>query len=310
MTRFLSDKTPQCPADLLERARKKRGDAPLSLAVVRASAPLPMETAFKAWEAGIAEPILVGEEAGIRTEAESLGWDLSGIRVVASEGEVEAIDTATGLVRDGEAGALMKGHLHSDVFMGGIVKREAGIRGSTRMVHVFALFSPDGGLPLLMSDGAVNVLPDRKTLERALEVLVETGHALGIDKPKVAIVSATETPIGSIPSSMEAKDLSDWAGAHIEGAEVYGPLSFDLAVSPEAVGIKGLEGNAVAGEADALLFPDIVSGNVFFKALVWYKGACAAGVVTGGSVPIILTSRADALSARMASVALAALLSE
>ena len=177
------------------------------------------------------------------------------------------------------------------------------------MVHIFAMYPPDGISPLLISDAAVNVAPDIKTRQAAVRALVDTAHALGITKPRVAILSATETPIASIPSSMDARELCQWAEAHIDNAEFSGPLSFDLAVSPEAVAIKGVKENPVAGAADALLVPDITSGNILFKSLVWYKGACAAGVVTGGKVPIILTSRADPHESRMASVALAAVLS-
>lgn len=291
----------------MEKARSARAK-PLRLAVVRASAPLPMKTAFEAWQEGIAEPVLIGEASGIRAEAEALGWDLDGIEIHDCKGEKSAIDVAISLTGANKVDALMKGHLHSDVFMGGIVAREAGIRAEKRMVHVFAMFAPEGGKPLLISDAAVNVTPDLKTRQQAIRVLVDTARALGIDTPKVAILSATETPIASIPSSMDAKELCQWAEAHIDDAEISGPLSFDLSLAPQAVAIKGMKDNPVAGQADALLVPDITSGNILFKSLVWFKAACAAGVVTGGKVPIILTSRADPHEARMASIALAALM--
>ena len=304
---FLCDKSTVCPPDLISKAVAMRPQ-PMRLAIVRASAPLPMHTAFEAWQQGIANPILIGEEDNIHKEAEGLGWDISAIPIYNTKGESAAIEAATALVRSGGADALMKGHLHSDVFMGGIVSRDAGIRCDTRMVHVFAMFSESGN-PLLISDAAVNVTPDRKTREQSLRMLVKTAHALGMPMPKIAIISATETPIASIASSLEAKELADWAKDNITDAVVSGPLSLDLAIAPEAAAIKGISDNPVAGNADALLMPEITAGNVLFKALVWYKGACAAGVVTGGTVPVILTSRADTHEARMASIALAALLS-
>ena len=175
------------------------------------------------------------------------------------------------------------------------------------MVHIFAMFHPDGGSPILISDGAVNVTPDVKTRQQMLISLASTAQALGIDAPKIAIISATETPIASVPSSIEAKDLSDWAQDNVHNAVVSGPLSFDLAMSPEAVAIKGMTDNPVAGYADALVMPEITSGNVLFKSMVWHNAACAAGVVVGGKVPIILTSRADSAESRLASIALAAL---
>ncbi len=303
---FLSSIPSFCPADLLDRARKAR-PTPMRLAVVRASAPLPMLTAKQALDAGIAIPVLIGEADSIKKQAAAIGWDLDGIAIHDSHGEKPAIDHATSLARNGTVDALMKGHLHSDVFMGGIVSRDAGIRGASRMVHIFAMFHADGGSPLLISDGAVNVSPDAKTRQQMLLSLTKTAHALGIDEPRIAIISATETPIASIPSSIEAKELSDWAAANVSGALVSGPLSLDLALSQQAVDIKGIAGNLVVGCADALVMPDITSGNVLFKSLVWHSGACAAGVVTGGKVPIILTSRADPPEARLASVALAAL---
>ena len=309
MSGFLSSKTPKCPPALVRRAKAARPE-PMRLGIARASAPLPMETAFQAWKDGIATPVLVGEEDGIRSEAEALGWDLEGITIHSTRGEKAAIEATVALARSGAVDALMKGHLHSDVFMGGIVRHDAGIRGKARMVHIFAMFPPSGSeRPVLISDAAVNVIPDRKTLEESLRSMAAAAAALGIERPRIAILSATETPIASIPSSLDARELRDWARASIPGAEFEGPLSFDLAMAPEAVAIKGVAGNPVAGRADALLVPEITSGNILFKAMVWFGGACAAGVVTGGKVPIILTSRADHHEARMASIALAALLS-
>ena len=148
-----------------------------------------------------------------------------------------------------------------------------------------------------------------KTRQQTVRTCADVARALGIETPRIAIISATETAIPSIPSSMEAKELSDWAQDNVENAIISGPLSFDLAMAPEAVAIKGLKGDDVAGQADALVVPDITSGNVLFKSMVWHNGACAAGVVTGGKVPIILTSRADLPEARLASIALAALCS-
>lgn len=308
LSSFITDQKPVCPRDLLDRARAAR-DTALRLAVVRASAPLPMLTAKQAYDEGIATPVLIGEADLIKKEADAIGWDLTDIAIHDTSGEDGAIAHATALARGGNVDALMKGHLHSDVFMGGIVAREAGIRGQDRMVHIFAMFHPDGGDPVLISDAAVNVIPDMKTRQQTVRTCADVARALGIETPRIAIISATETAIPSIPSSMEAKELSDWAQDNVENAIISGPLSFDLAMAPEAVAIKGLKGDDVAGQADALVVPDITSGNVLFKSMVWHNGACAAGVVTGGKVPIILTSRADPPEARLASIALAALCS-
>jgi phosphate acetyltransferase len=271
-----------------------------------------MMTAKQASDEGIVIPVLIGEADLIKKEAEVIGWDLTDIAIHDSKGEQGAIDHAVALTLGGSVDALMKGHLHSDVFMRGIVSSEGGIRGSDRMVHIFAMFHPDGGSPILISDAAVNVIPDMKTRQQAIRTCADVAIALGIETPRIAILSATESAIPSIPSSMDAKELSDWAQDNIDKAVVSGPLSLDLALSPEAVAIKGLSpdgdgGNPVAGHADVLIVPDITSGNVLFKSMVWHNGACGAGVVTGGKVPIILTSRADPPEARLASIALAGL---
>lgn len=304
---FLTDIAPRCPAHLLERARRLAGGQ-MRLAIAGADSRIAVETAMMAMDAGIALPHLIGSPELIKRHAEALGWDMGDIPLVSASGEDEIMAATMGLVRGGDVGAVMKGHIHTDRFMAGVLHRDGGIRSGQRMVHVFAMFPADGGKPLLIADAAVNVLPDRKTSEAVLIELARTARALGIERPKIAVVSATETPIASMPSSLAARELALWGSGHIPEADISGPLSFDLAISPEAVAVKGLEGDPVAGYADALMMPEITSGNVLFKALVWLKGACAAGVVAGGRMPVMLTSRADPPAARLASVALAALL--
>jgi len=206
----------------------------------------------------------------------------------------------------GRADILMKGDVHSDMFLKAALQRDAGLRTGARLVHIFQLTAPHGGKPLLISDAAVNVTPDFETRQTATREIVSLAHKLGIAKPKVAFLSATETPIASVPSSVDARILRDWARLEITGADFSGPLALDLVLSARAAAIKGLDDDAVAGRADAVIVPDIVSGNVLFKALVYLAGGCAAGVITGAKVPMLLTSRADPPAARIASVALAA----
>ena len=242
----------------------------------------------------------------IRRFANDLNWDIANIAITQATGEDTIVTTATELVKDGTIQALIKGHVHTDRFMAGIIKRSSGIRGDKRLVHIFALFPADGGKPLLLTDGAVNVAPDFTTRQVMLREMVQVAQVLGRDRPRIAIISATETPITSVPDSRAAEELAAWGRSHLPQADISGPLSFDLALSPQAVAIKGIKDDAVAGFSDGLIMPDLTSGNVLFKALVWFKGACAAGVVIGGSVPIMLTSRADSPAARLASVALGA----
>jgi phosphate acetyltransferase len=214
---------------------------------------------------------------------------------------------AAKLCGDGEADVLMKGQLHTDVFMKSAVSRDNGLRTGKRFVHIFHISHPDGGQPILISDAAVNVGPNMETRQDAIGEVVDLLQRLGTARPKIAILSATESAIPSVPSSMEAKELADWAKANITDADVSGPLALDLILSEKAVATKGLSNDPVAGQADAIIVPDIVSGNALFKSFVYLTGGCAAGLVTGAKVPILLTSRADPAAARMASAALAAI---
>jgi len=302
---FLARQTAECPRDLLALAASP---TPPAMAFVRAIGTATLITARDAAMAQLAVPILVGEEDQIRADAASIGWDLAGSEIVPSKGEAGAIQTAIQLVASGRAAGLAKGQLHTDVFMGGIVKRDAGIRTDKRLVHLFAMLPPDGGHPLFISDAAVNVAPDIATRIEAALHMAELARRLGQARPRVAILSATESVLAAMPSSAEAAEVAEAARGRDANADFAGPLSFDLAVSPQAVAIKGFS-DPVAGFADALVVPDIEAGNILFKSLVWCSGGLAAGLVLGGTVPIILTSRSDPPAARLASLALAAIAS-
>lgn len=307
---FIHPVQAECPQGLLAAARER---GRLNLLVVRASAPLPMEAAFHAYRSGIAQPVLVGEADRIEAEAATLGWDLSDITVIDSNGEAEAAAKAASLLQASLSepdalpiGAVMKGQLHTDVFMAALLNREVGLRIGNRLVHIFAIYPPDSGAgPVLVSDAAVNVTPDEKTQNQSMIEMCALAKKLGHTRPKLAILSATETPIDSMPASMVAAERAKWAKTHLVDTDISGPLSFDLALSAHAVATKGITGDAVAGRANCLLVPDIVSGNILYKALVYLGGGCAAGIVLGGAVPILLTSRADPPAARLASIALA-----
>ncbi|MEL6792258.1 MAG: phosphate acyltransferase [Pseudomonadota bacterium] len=307
MTGFLSSTAPVCPPDLIERARAK---GPARVAIARAGAPLPMAAAHQATEAGVMAPIFVGEADAIRAEADALSWDISSFQLVEADGEADAGDKAARLTGAGEADALMKGHLHTDVFMKAALNKEAGLRTGERLVHIFHISPPDGGRAIMVCDAALNVAPDMTTRQAGVRAVASLGAALGLERPKIAVLSATETPIPSMPSSEEARELAEWAKGEDIAADVSGPLALDLILSPEAVAVKGLTDDTVAGRADAVMVPDIVSGNALFKALVYLGGGCAGGVVVGAKAPILLTSRADPPAARLASAALAALLKD
>ena len=307
---FIHPVQAECPQGLLAAARER---GRLNLLVVRASAPLPMEAAFHAYRSGIAQPVLVGEADRIEAEAATLGWDLSDITVIDSNGEAEAAAKAASLLQASLSepdalpiGAVMKGQLHTDVFMAALLNREVGLRIGNRLVHIFAIYPPDSEAgPVLVSDAAVNVTPDEKTQNQSMIEMCALAKKLGHMRPKLAILSATETTTESMPASMVAAERAKWAKTHLVDTDISGPLSFDLALSAHAVATKGITMDAVAGRANCLLVPDIVSGNILYKALVYLGGGCAAGIVLGGAVPILLTSRADPPAARLASIALA-----
>jgi len=285
---FLSPREAVCPANLLDMAKTAK------------SAPLPMQAAKEAAELDIMEPVFCGERAKIEAEAETLSWDISGFDLIEAEGEDGGGQAAAFACGDGRADVLMKGQLHTDVFMKSALNRDAGLRTGNRLVHIFHISHPDGGKPMLISDAAVNVDPNLETRKDSVRETVRLLHLLGNARPKVAFLSATESVLETVPSSVEAKELGEIAEAAFSG-----PLAMDLILSPEAVATKKLTDDPVAGQADAIIVPDIVSGNALFKSFVYLTGGCAAGIVMGAKVPILLTSRADPPAARMASICLA-----
>ena len=296
-----------CPEALLERAARL-GKKVTAIAGADTG---PVLAAAKAGvDAGLLDPLFIGNTGDILTESQAIGWDVSDFEIIDAGSEVEAAMIAVHACRDGTANVLMKGLVHTDVLMRAVLDRNAGLRTGNRLVHVFVLFPPGGGRPLAISDAAVNVAPDVETRKSATRQTVDILHRIGVRKPRIAFLSATETPIASVPSSMEARDLCEWARAELTNAEFSGPLATDLALSPEAARIKNIHDDPVAGRADGIVVPDLLSGNALYKALVYAAGACAGGVVTGASVPILLTSRADPPEARLASLALAVLMTE
>ena len=301
---MLSDRPYECPPDLLKQATAL---PPVATAVANAGAALPLESARLAQEAGLMEPLLVGDPGTIAQAAETIGWDIRGLRVIGATDEQSAACAAAALCRDGEAAALMKGQLHTDAFMFGILRRDSGLRTTRRLTHVFHMTVPGSRQPLLITDAAVNVAPDVHTRVQALKNAVDLAHALGIARPRVAILSATEEVTDKMPSSVEAAEIAERARAEVSDALIYGPLAFDNALSPAAAALKGIE-HPVAGNADILVVPNIETGNALFKMMVYFMSACAAGVVLGAKVPAILTSRADPPEARLAAAAIASIL--
>lgn len=296
----------RCPESLLDKARAL---GPVPVAVACADAAMPLESCRAATDAGIMNPVLCGNPERIAAEAQKIGWAIDGFDVVPADGEEAGALVAAQTVREGRAGVLMKGQVHTDVFMKAALNKEVGLRGAGRFVHVFHITPPHRDAPILISDGAVNVAPDFETRKVAVQAVIDVSKAVGLAQPKIAVLSATEEPIPSVPSAVAAAELVDWAREAHPDAIFSGPLALDLILSKASARIKSREADPVTGAADAIIVPDIVAGNVLFKAMVYMCGGCAAGVVLGGRAPIVLTSRADPPEARLASLALARLLS-
>lgn len=301
---MLSRRPFQCPPTLLAHAQSA---PPVRTAIANAGADLPLESTRLAVDAGLMNPILVGERDAINAAAERIGWDIGGFEIVDAADETSAGMAAAKLCGDGAADALMKGHIHTDTFVRGILSRDSGLRTGRRLTHVFHMTVPDDDKALLITDAAINVAPDIETRLQAAANAVDLAIALGIDKPKVAVLSASEEATEAMPSTLDAAEITARAVSAIPNAAVFGPLAFDNAVSPDAAELKAID-HPVAGHADILLVPTIETGNALFKMMVYFMSACAAGIVMGAKVPAILTSRADPPEARLASAAIASIL--
>jgi phosphate acetyltransferase len=289
----------------VERTRPLK---PVLTAVAHPCSDAAIQSAIEAAEAQMIEPILVGPAEKIRAAAAKAGVSLSGLRIVDALHSVDAAEKAVALVRAGEAAVLMKGSLHTDELLGAVVKRDTGLRTARRLSHVFFMDVPTYHKPLIVTDAAINIAPTLTEKADILRNAIDLAHALGIARPKVAILSAVENINEKILSTMEAASLCKMADrGQIEGAILDGPLAMDNAISAEAAAIKGIQ-SPVAGDPDILLVPDLVSGNILAKQLTFMANADAAGIVLGARVPIVLTSRADSVRARLTSCALAVLL--
>jgi len=303
---MLSRRPFQCPPALLARAQSA---PPVRTAIANAGADLPLESTRLAVDAGLMDPVLVGDRDAIAAAADRIGWDVGGFEIVDASDEASAGMAAAKLCGDGAADALMKGHIHTDAFVRGILSRDSGLRTGRRLTHVFHMTVPDDDTVLLITDAAINVAPDIETRLQAAANAVDLAIALGIDTPKVAVLSASEEATETMPSTLDAAEITARAVSAIPDAAVFGPLAFDNAVSPKAAAVKGID-HPVAGHADILLVPTIETGNALFKMMVYFMSACAAGVVMGAKVPAILTSRADPPEARLASAAIASILAQ
>ena len=298
---MLSNKEIICPNNLLDVAHKKKG---VKVAVVNAGKPLPMLSVQDAVNENLIEPIFIGDEKEILKCAENLKWDISKYEIINEPIENATAKIAAKLASEDKIKIIVKGHIHTDVLMKEVLKREYNLLGKTRLSHIWHMTTEKDSKPLIITDGALNVQPNVKTKMHILKNVINFSNRIGISRPKVAVLSATEEVLESVPSSLDAAEITKLAKDENLEADVFGPLAFDNSISKKSAAIKGIK-NIVAGEADVLLVPSVETGNGLVKMMIYFMGACAAGVVVGGKVPVVITSRSDGAQARLASIAAA-----
>ncbi|MBV8088987.1 MAG: phosphate acetyltransferase [Alphaproteobacteria bacterium] len=283
---------------------------PVTTAVAHPCDEVSLKGTVEAAQLGLISPILVAPPDRICDVAARADLDISAFPLKQSEHSHDSAAKAVELVREGKAEALMKGSLHTDELMGAIVSRESGIRTARRISHCFVMDVPGHKDPLIITDAAVNILPDLEAKVDIVQNAIDLGHALRFDEVRVAILSAMETVNPKVPSTIEAAALCKMADrGQITGGVLDGPLALDNAISEDAAAIKHIV-SPVAGRANVLVVPDLEAGNMLAKSLSFLAGADAAGIVLGARVPIILTSRADSIVARLASCAVASLVAD
>ena len=298
---MLSNREIICPNNLLDEAHKKKG---VKVAVVNAGKPLPMLSVQDAVNENLIEPVFIGDKKEIFKCAEDLKWDVSKYEIINEPIENNTAKIAAKLASEDKVKIIVKGHIHTDVLMKEVLKREYNLLGKTRLSHIWHMTVEKDDNPLIITDGALNVLPNVKTKMHILKNVINFSKRIGISRPKVAILSATEEILDSMQSSIDANEITKLAIQENLEADVFGPLAFDNSISKKSAAIKGVK-HTVAGEADVLLVPSVETGNGLVKMMIYFMGACAAGVVVGGKVPVVITSRSDEAQARLASIAAA-----
>jgi len=298
---MLSDKKIVCPNNLLTIAKKK---GTIDAAIVNAGEIFPMESVFKAVENNLINPIFIGDENQIKKYAEKLNWDISKFKIINETDENSTAPIAAKLASEDKVKIIVKGHIHTDILMKAVLKRDLNLIGKTRLSHVWHMTLDKDDKPFIITDGVVNVLPKLEVKMHILRNAVDFAKKIGIPKPKVSILSATEEVIESVPSSIDANLITKRAKEENINADVFGPLAFDNSVSKKSAAIKKIK-NDVSGNTDILLVPNVETGNALVKMMIYFMGACAAGVVVGGKAPVVITSRSDEAEARLASIAAA-----
>jgi len=298
---MLTNKKIVCPANLINIAKKL---GTIDAAIVNAGEIFPMESVHKAVEHNLINPIFIGNENEIKKYAGKLNWNISNYKIIDEKDENSTAPIAAKLASEGKVKIIVKGHIHTDILMKAVLKRDLNLIGKKRLSHVWHMTLNESDKPLIITDGVVNVLPKLEVKMHILRNAVDFANKIGLTRPKVAILSATEEILESVPSSIEANLITQRAKEENINADVFGPLAFDNSVSKKSAAIKKIKNN-VSGNTDILLVPNVETGNALVKMMIYFMGACAAGVVLGGKAPIVITSRSDEAEARLASIAAA-----
>ena len=303
--------TTQAPAlreGITRLLNQVHGMAPMRTAVVHPCDALSLAGALDARDAGVIAPVLVAPKAKLEHLAQASALDLSGCEIVDAPHSHAAAAAAAQLAGKGEVQALMKGSLHTDEYLAAVLAPEVGLRTERRLSHCYVMQTPSYPRPFLITDAAINIAPTLVEKADIIRNAIALAQVLGVAQPKVAILAAVETVNPRMPATLDAAALCKMADrGQITGGVLDGPLAFDNAVSPEAAQVKGIT-SPVAGQADVLVVPDLESGNMLAKQLEYLGGAESAGIVMGARVPLVLTSRSDSRTTRLASCAIARLL--
>jgi len=298
---MISKKEIICPENLIRLAKSK---GPVKAVIVNAVKLTAIESAKQAVDANLITPIFIGDKSIIEKNAKEISWDISKFELIDEPVENNTAPIAAKLASEDKVKIIIKGHIHTDVLMKAVLKRDLNLIGKKRLSHIWHMTLEKNDKPLIITDGALNVLPKLETKMHILKNSIDFANRINIAKPKVSVLSATEEILESVPSSLEANELTKRAKEEGLNADVFGPMAFDNSISEKAAQIKGIK-NIVAGKADILLVPNVEAGNALVKMMIYFMGACAAGVVVGGKVPVVITSRADDVQARLASIAAA-----
>ena len=298
---MLSNKKIICPNNLINVAKKA---GVINAAIVNAGQIFPMESVHKAVQHNLINPIFIGDKNEISKHAEKLGWNISKYKIIDEKDENSTAPIAAKLASEGKVKILVKGHIHTDILLKAVLKRDLNLIGKKRLSHVWHMTLGTDDKPIIITDGVVNVLPKLEVKMHILRNAVDFANKIGISRPKVSVLSATEEVLDSVPSSIEADLITKRTKKENINADVFGPLAFDNSISKKSASIKKIK-SEVAGNADILLVPNVETGNALVKMMIYFMSACAAGVVLGGKTPVVITSRSDESEARLASIAAA-----